>query len=114
MGTKLDFPLLANQKYKFSIAACRSAVYTSLGPTAPSYHKAVRLRIWGGNNFCGREELLAQSETVSNTDWKVLKFTILPEMDYEFIQLEAFYVENTTIQYNGNILIDKASAFEPI
>lgn len=114
VGSMLGTPLVANQQYKFSIAACRSDVYQLLGNQVSSFRSAVRLRIWGGSDFCADEELLAQSETVTNTEWELLNFTIKPSKQLQYVKLEAFYKEGSLFPYNGNILLDKASAFEPI
>jgi hypothetical protein len=114
ISSKLEPPLVGKQDYSFSVAVCRSSVYGVMGSNNISYTKPIRLRIWGGNDTCADEELLAQSPTITDTVWQVLRFEIKPKKDYQFIKLEAFYQEGSPFPYNGNILLDKLSAFMPL
>lgn len=115
VAQKLTEPLKKDGCYKFSLHACRSLTYMS--PTRKNqsqptnFNKGLVLRIWGGNNYCDRAELLDElKESVEHTDWKEYKFEFSPKnSDYTFICIEAYYKTPTFSWYNGNILIDNAS-----
>ncbi|MCH2022580.1 MAG: OmpA family protein [Saprospiraceae bacterium] len=101
--------------YKFSLYACKSPIYIS--PTKKNqnqptnFNKGLIIRIWGGNNFCDRSELLDEiKKPIEHLDWKNYKFEFTPKKDdYSFICIEAYYKTPTFNYYNGNVLIDNAS-----
>ncbi len=101
--------------YKFSIYACKSTEYIS--PTKKNqnqptnFSRGLVLRIWAGNNYCDRAELLDEiKDPVDHSDWRNYEFKFTPEdNDYSFICIEAYYKTPTFNFYNGNILIDFAS-----
>ncbi len=121
----LSDTLQPNQCYYFNIYLCTSPVYKSavkeLGeedvpqdPELKDFTDPIRLRIWGGDNYCSYKELLDQSPTVVNNDWKVYHFKFQPKVPITHLVLEAFYKTPTLFPYNGNILLDKASDIQPI
>ncbi len=98
--------------YKFSIDVARSETYLSqsqLTGKPSNYVKPIKLRIYGGTETCGKEELLGETSLVKNTRWLSYAFRFEPVADYTHIVLEAFYNTPTLYPYNGNILIDNAS-----
>jgi hypothetical protein len=118
IGQKLKKPLLKSIKYSFSIYACQSENYQSMsrstGDTA-NYTVPAVLKIWGSDSsLCDRKQLLAQSQPIDFKDWKKLEFTLAPKADYKYFIIEAFYIKIFKNAYNGNILIDNASAIVPI
>lgn len=117
---RLSAQLKKEKSYSFSIYICTSEVY--LSGTAKNtqslinYTTPAKLRIWGGNQFCEDDVLLAESPMITNNEWQKFTFTIKPLRNISYITLEAFYKTPMLTQdpYNGNILLDNASAFVEI
>jgi len=113
VGQELHRPMEAGSCYDFSLYLARSESYLSVSRTDPiskvQFTQPVRLRIWAGNDYCDKRELLEETSTVEHTDWRPYKFKLKPLRNYDYIMLEAFYVTPTLVPYNGNILIDKCS-----
>jgi len=113
IGQELHKPMEADSCYDFSLYLARSKSYSSMTRTAPprrvSFIDPIRLRIWAGNNYCDKRELLEETSTVEHTDWRPYKFKLKPHRNYDFITLEAFYMTPTLVAYNGNILVDNCS-----
>lgn len=122
----LESPLEGGQCYNFSIYLSSSEQYRSgtnnrdlpipmrLNDTVYNFDIPAVLRIWGGNISCGRSELLAESDPVDHFEWKQYSFRIKPKTNYKYIMLEAFFKTPVLFPYNGNILLDNASAFVPV
>lgn len=117
VSQRLSSSLIGGQCYDFSIHLCRSEFYLSETRTSgelTNYTTAAKLRIWAGNGYCNRAELLAESSTVINTRWLEYNFRFEPKNDYTHIVFEAFYRTPSPFPYNGNILIDNASPIFPV
>lgn len=128
VGQRLNFPLLKGHCYSFSIYLCSSSEYWSaVAPDSvvnreflpedlpkKNFDQAIKLRIWGGDGYCDKKELLAESRTIENTNWEKYSWKIEPKRDITHIVLEAFYKTPTLFPYNGNILVDHASNFTMI
>ena len=117
VGQPLTTPLLKGQCYAFTLQLARSETYISVSRTTSetaNYTTPTILRIWGGNGYCNKEELLAVSGIVLNHRWEKNRFILKPSQDWDYIYLEAYFVENHKFVYNGNILIDNASDLTPI
>ncbi|MEM1124001.1 MAG: hypothetical protein AAGJ18_26425 [Bacteroidota bacterium] len=113
---KLETPLLAEQCYAFKISLCRSPIYISasrISRTRANYVVPAKLLIFGGNKWCEKTELLAESELVDHEDWRHYLFTFQPKQEYRFLQLVAYYEEPILQATNGNILLDDASNIVP-
>lgn len=109
----LEMPLSADECYDFSIHLARSESYLSHRKTDAvqiQFTQPIRLRIWGGNNYCDKSELLAETDIIEHTNWKKYKFKLKPLRECNFIMLEAFYMTPTLVAYNGNILMDNCSS----
>ncbi len=116
VAQRLSAPLEAGMCYQFRIHLTYSDEYFSFSRTSEQnefFIKPVKLRIWGGNSYCDKRELLSESELVKNTNWKEFQFHFKPKRDYKFILFEAFYKTPTLFPYNGNLLVDDASAIVP-
>ena len=112
VGQRLRTPLKAKQCYQFSLYLSKSDRYVSstLIPGVMADHKdPVKIRIWGGTRYCGKTELLDETELITHADWRKYNLRFEPSDNYTFIMIEAFYKQPTLIPYNGNILIDKGS-----
>ncbi len=117
VSQRLKEPLLADTTYSFRISLCHSDTYVSpsrMSSDILSYSTPVILRIWGGDGYCNRKEILAQNNPILNIDWMEYEFTITPKMDYDAFTLEAYYDPMQAFPYNGNLLLDHASDFVPI
>jgi len=123
VSQKLDQPLEAGKCYTFSIDLARSETYFS-AMGKDEYSKDVKvsnppskpsvLRIWGGVNFCPRNQLLAESEPITNTTWKTYTFEFTPNINTKAISLEAFYKTPVLDPYFGHVLVDNASEIRQI
>lgn len=112
VGQRLSTPLEGGNCYQFRIYLTYSDEYFSISRTTLKnefFVKPVTLRIWAGNGYCDKRELLASSDVVSNTTWEEHTFKLKPKRDYKYIVLEAFYKTPTLFPYNGNLLVDNAS-----
>lgn len=117
VSQRLSKPMAQGNCYEFSIYLAKSSQYISQSRTAVvtiNYFTPTKLRIYGGFSPCHRQQLLAESEPVKNDNWKRFTFTFAPEDNYTFITFEAFYKTPNLFPYNGNILLDNASAIVPI
>ena len=116
VSQRLSSPLEGGKCYEFSIHLARSLQYLSNSRVTEqlvNYNKGVRLRIYAGFSPHSRQELLAQSSVVKNSTWQRFDFTLEPTQNYTFLIFEAFYEASKLEPYNGNILLDKASAIVP-
>ncbi len=118
VSQKLESPLLEGKCYEFTISLCRSEKYlsgSSIDETQEfEYTTPARLRIWGGVG-CNKAELLAESSLVISYRWLEYNFRFEPKSAHSYIILEAYYDSQTpSRRYNGNILLDKASAIIPV
>lgn len=112
ISQKLKKPLKAGKCYSFLIDLARSEMYLSqsrLTGKPSNYVNPIKLRIHGGNEICGKEELLGETSLIKNNKWLTYSFIINPKEDYKYIVLEAFYDTPTLYPYNGNILVDNLS-----
>jgi len=116
VSQRLSSPLEGGKCYEFSIHLARSPQYLSqsrITEQLVNYNKGIRLRVYAGFSPCSRQELLAQSSVIKNSTWQRFNFTLEPTQNYTFIIFEAFYEDSKLEPYNGNILLDNASAIVP-
>ncbi len=116
VGQRLSSPMEPGECYQFRIYLTASDEYFSPSRTNKDgefFVKPVKLQIWGGNGYCDKRELLGESDLVTNNDWKEFQFVLKPKRAYKFIVLEAFYKTPVLFPYNGNLLVDNASALVP-
>lgn len=117
LSQALSVPIQGGSCYSFSAFVSRSEQYKS-GTTRSrdvpeNFVRPSVLLIWGGNFFCDKAELLGESPSVSNTDWKMYKFTFRPQRTHKYITIEAFYKTPILEGYNGHILLDAMSDIVP-
>lgn len=113
VGQYLNTPLKTGQCYEFSLTLARSMIYNSLSRITNeqvNYATPIIVRIWGGNGYCDHSDLLAETPKVSSTSWQEYTFTFMPTQPVSHIVIEAYYENATLLPYNGNILMDNASA----
>ncbi len=117
VAQRLTLPLKAGKCYTFSIYIARSITYESQSRVTgerANYATPARLRIWGGNGYCEKAQLLGETKEIINTRWLKREFKFEPKVDVYYITLEAFYKTPTLFPYNGNILLDNASSIRLI
>jgi len=125
IGQRLTAPLNGGNCYEFSIHLARSSTYLSglsssgidIASTTTkkvNFATPIKLRIWGGNGYCKKAELLAESSLVINTRWLEFNFRFEPKQTYGYITFEAFYKTPCPFPYNGNILLDNAQPIVPV
>lgn len=117
LSQRLNNPIEGGKCYSFNIDLARSKYYVSGSKVTneiENYTKPAVLRIWGGTSVCGKQELLGESVTVSNEDWRTYEFEFRPTKTVTYFTIEVFYKVPTLIPYNGHLLIDNASSIKQI
>ncbi|MFT4759312.1 MAG: outer membrane protein OmpA-like peptidoglycan-associated protein [Paraglaciecola sp.] len=117
IAQRLTRPMEGGKCYEFSLSLSRSEIYVSPSRVTGqevNYTSPVKLRIWGGNGYCEKAELLAETPLIINTRWLEYNFKFEPTKNYSYIVLEAFYKTPILFPYNGNVLMDNASPIFPI
>jgi len=117
VSQRLVSPLEQDQCYDISVDVCRSPLYMSFSPSTSkevNFVTPAKLRIWGGNGFSDRRELLAETPSVSSPVWETKNLRLKPKKgNYHFIIFEAYYKTPVVNLYNGHILLDNASEIRP-
>jgi outer membrane protein OmpA-like peptidoglycan-associated protein len=115
---KLSSPMKPGICYEFSLHLARSPYYVSISRTTEertNFNQPVKLRIYGGfSSNCDRSVLLDETGLVKASQWMQYNFKFEPKQAYSHILIEAFYETPTLFPYNGNVLVDNASAITPI
>jgi hypothetical protein len=117
VGTRLSSKMEAGVVYEFTIQLCQSDTYLSasrLTGEPTNFITPVVLRIFGGNSYCEKEQLLGVSPAVDHADWATYRFTLSPQQKFSHLLLEAYYREARGVAYCGNILVDNASDLVPL
>lgn len=117
VSQRLSMPMKKGICYEFSIFLCRSELYVSysrLSDQTANYTTPAKMRIYGGYDYCDKQELIGETNLIINTRWLEYRFKFEPIGNYSHISFEAFYKTPTLFPYNGNILVDKASAIVPV
>lgn len=112
ISQRLSAPLEGGRRYMFSVFMARSESFWS-GPYADvNFSRPALLRIWGGSDLCGTEELLALTVPVANTEWQEFPFILFPTQNWTHLSFEAYYQDGQP--YNGHLLIDYCSDIYPL
>lgn len=117
VGQELNEPMVGGQCYEFHIQLARSKVYLSqsrVDNRPANYVTPTQLRIWGGYDLCDRVAIIGNTELVSNFNWKDYNLKLSPGEDFTHLVFEVFYQTPNLIPYNGNLLLDNASALIPM
>ncbi len=117
VGQKLNGYLKQDATYTFELWLTRSNSYkspTRFNHELVSFNAPTILKIWGYNTKTQQEELLAESEPISHSEWVLYKFVLIPTLeDFDEIDLMAYYAPGHENE-NGNLLIDNCSAIVKI
>jgi outer membrane protein OmpA-like peptidoglycan-associated protein len=117
VSQRLDGKMEKGRCYEFKLYLAKSPTYLSNSRTSDekvNFTKNAKLRIYAGFSPCDRRQLLAESEPIKNPYWGPHSFTFVPTDNFLYITFEAYYQTPTLFPYNGNILLDNASAIVPI
>ncbi len=122
VSQRLSAPMIAGKCYSFSLYLARSADYKSAvgmrdsnAPTDRDPNRLVNhntpasLRIWGGNGYCDKSQLLASTSEIPHERWIEYQYKFEPNGRVTYVTLEVFYKIPTPFPYNGNLLIDNLS-----
>ncbi len=115
-GQKLAAPLEAGGCYEFNMYLSKSSSYYSFSMAVEKnvqFTEPVVLRVWGGNSYCDKRELLYESRAVKHTDWRRYDMKFSPTQTHRYISFEAFYKVPVLFPYRGNLLLDNCSAIIP-
>jgi outer membrane protein OmpA-like peptidoglycan-associated protein len=118
VGQRLIRPMEVNQCYELSMDLSKAPKYLSKSPLSADvvdFATPVIVRIYGGNGYCDRGELLAKSTIINHSRWVGYNFRLSPTKgSYSFIVIEAYFKTPVLFPYNGHVLIDNLSAIKPV
>ncbi len=99
---RLAMPLKKGLCYTLSLYLSHSKVYAG-------YSLPLRIRLYGGQKKCKKEQLLYESPLIDHLDWKRYHVEFESQKKFNYIIFEAFISEEPR-SYKGNILIDHISS----
>jgi len=117
VAQRLKKSLIPGKCYSFSIYVSTSKIYKSGirgSEEVVDFVTPIKLSIKGGVGFCDTSIPLAETELITHSEWKEYVFKFEPESKVTYIVLEARYQTPTFNPPNGNILLDNASAIQPV
>ncbi|WP_373549020.1 OmpA family protein [Haliscomenobacter sp.] len=117
VSQRLTGPMEGGKCYEFSIYLAKSPQYLSQSRVTDekvNYVRNAKIRIYGGFSPCHRQQLLAESPLIGSYNWRQFNFKFEPTDDFTYITFEAFYQTPNLFPYNGNILLDNASALTAV
>lgn len=117
VAQRLKKPLEPGKCYSFSIYVATSEIYKSQirgSKEFVDFTTPIKLSIKGGAGFCDNAVTLAETKLISHSDWREYTFKFEPKRKVRYIVFQARYQTPTFSPPNGNILLDNASAIQPI
>jgi outer membrane protein OmpA-like peptidoglycan-associated protein len=118
VAQRLSRSLEKDHCYEFTMDICRAELYLStsqLTKQEANYITPAKLRVYGGTGYCSKAELLYETTLITNTRWLGHTFKLSPKNgNYQYIFFEAYYKTPVLFPYNGNILLDNASAIKTV
>ncbi|MEL6865716.1 MAG: hypothetical protein AAFP19_14925 [Bacteroidota bacterium] len=102
VGQRLSKSMENGKCYSFSLQLAHSETYTG-------YNMPVKLRIWGGGKKRSKDQLLAETGPIEHTDWQDYTFYLNPKGNYNYLIIEAHYIDGVFFSYKGNVLVDGCS-----
>lgn len=104
IGQRLKSPLKLKECYTFSVELAHSKSYAG-------YNKTIRLRLWGGQTKCAKDQLLLETPVIEHADWQSYEAHFYAKTTINYILIEAFYKE-PPFSHRGNILIDNITSIK--
>ncbi len=98
IGQRLPETLKAGECYSLSVDLAHSLTYAG-------YNEPVRLRVWGGTEKCGQDQLLFDSGRVEGGEWQSFETDFTTKGPIRYLLLEAYFHEQGKLA-RGNVLID--------
>lgn len=118
VSQRLTRPLELGKTYEMTIDLANSNRYISLSrklSTKVNYSAPVKVRFYGGNETCAKQELLYETPAVINERWLTYYLRFQPKKsNYLYLIIEAYYNTPIVFPYNGNVLVDNASPIQEI
>ncbi len=117
VSQRISRPMRKGQCYEFRLYLARSPMYVSVSrrtDETANYVKPAKVRVYGGFDYCDKQYQLDETVLIENDEWKEYRFKLEPIANYTHLIIEAFYQTPTLFPYNGNVLVDMASALVPI
>lgn len=112
LSQSLEEPLEVGNCYSISVHLARSPGYksgTRRSDEIENFIQPAVFLIWGGNEYCMKKQLLAESQPVVDHKWTLTEFVLKPDVKLTTITIEAFYNVPILESYNGHILVDNIS-----
>lgn len=113
IGQRLRQPLEAGKTYTIVLHLAQSPTYLSPAKRGSdeltNYNQPIKVRLWGGNGYCKKGELLAESKLINHADWRKYTFTFTPKKKHTYFRLDAFWKTPVLVPYRGNVLVDNIS-----
>ncbi|MEM8525380.1 MAG: hypothetical protein AAGG68_12140 [Bacteroidota bacterium] len=112
VGQNLKRAMQIGKCYEFHLKLCKSEHFFSRNKEEEKvdYNGTAKIKIWGSNDFCLREELLAETSSIDHYNWKDYVFVLSPQSsDITHLRIESYHLEDSLYAYNGNVLIDHAT-----
>ncbi|MEM7656086.1 MAG: hypothetical protein AAF399_08160 [Bacteroidota bacterium] len=100
-GQQLDRPIRSGECYEIQVSLARSASFYA---GSIYFNQPAIFRIWGGTALCTKTELLWESPTIEQTDWRLYATTFQAKGEHPFLIIETYFAQSGT--YSGNVLID--------
>lgn len=114
LSQELTTPLQKGRCYSFTIDLCTAKTFLSPvrsnAEESSSYSDPALFRVWGGDTYCDRGQLLFESSPIDHGEWKNYTIDFQPTNDLKYMVIEAYYTYETGIS-NGQILVDNISNF---
>lgn len=117
LSQRLQQPLVGGNCYVLNVKLARSLDYHSRSRYTDknaNYITPATFRVWAGNGYCDRKELLHTTREVIHTRWINYTMELKPSDNYQFLIIEVFYKTPVLFPYNGNILVDDLSPIRQI
>ncbi|MFM9949574.1 MAG: hypothetical protein ACKV1O_16675 [Saprospiraceae bacterium] len=99
VGQRLQDPLEANECYAFQFNRAYAKTYAG-------YNNPVKLRVWGGQTKCSKDQMLYQTDFIKHINWKTYEVRFRAKQPINYLIIEAYYSDKE-FSHKGNILVDK-------
>ncbi|NUO03369.1 MAG: hypothetical protein HUU01_22385, partial [Saprospiraceae bacterium] len=119
ISQELRQPMQKGACYQLEVYLARAHSYWGISRITgkeANYKEPALLRIFGGFDGCDGRQLLAETPTVSHTDWRRYVLQLEPALKpYDHLILEAHYGDGPMPgPNNGNVLVDSLSNLIPV
>jgi hypothetical protein len=104
IGQRLQVPIKSKECYSFKMDLAHSQTYSG-------YNQPLKVRIWGCQSRCSKDQLIAETKFIKHSDWETYEFQFFAKKDLNYILIEAHYADNS-FSYRGNVLIDNIMPFK--